>query len=94
MHIITQKRIRDAQAQWPQASTALQEWERVMKKAEPACFTEMKAIFNAVDKVGHLHVFDTGGNKLRLIAKVEYRWKRVYIRPVLDHDDYARGGWK
>lgn len=94
MHIITQKRLREAQGQWPQSASALRAWERVMKKAEPSCFAEMKAIFRSADKVGHLHVFDIGGNKLRLIAKVEYRWKRIYIRSVLDHDEYDQGGWR
>ena len=85
MHIITQKRIREAQRKWPREAPALRDWEKVMKRAEPANYAQMKAIFNSVDKVGALHVFDIGGNKLRLIARVEYQWKKVYIRAVLEH---------
>jgi mRNA interferase HigB len=94
MHLITQKRIREAQAKWPREAGALRDWERVIKRVEPANYAEMKAIFNAVDKVGAFHVFDIGGNKLRLIVRVEYRWKKVYIRAVLDHKAYDRGDWK
>ena len=94
MHIITQKRIREAQTRWPHAASALEEWEKVMKKAEPADFSQMRALFNSADKVGALHVFNIGGNKLRLIAKVEYRWRKVYIRAVLPHAEYDRGDWK
>jgi len=54
----------------------------------------MKAIFPAVDKVGAFHVFDIGGNKLRLIASVNYRSGRLYIKHVLDHREYDRGKWK
>jgi mRNA-degrading endonuclease HigB of HigAB toxin-antitoxin module len=45
----------------------------------------------ATDKVGDLHVFDIGGNKLRLIAFVSYRSQRLYIKHVLDHREYDRG---
>ncbi len=31
-------------------------------------WAELKAAFNAIDKVGELTVFDIGGNKYRLIA--------------------------
>ncbi len=54
----------------------------------------MKALFPATDKVGHQYVFDIGGNKLRLIAVVHYRFKKVYIQHVLDHAEYDKGTWK
>ncbi len=54
----------------------------------------MKRIFPSVDKVGDYHVFDIGGNKLRLIAVVMYRARRVYIRHVMDHQEYSRGNWR
>lgn len=54
----------------------------------------MKQLFPAVDKVGKLHVFDIGGNKIRLIAVVMYQAKRVYIRHVLSHKEYDKGHWK
>lgn len=54
----------------------------------------MKSIFPAIDKVGQFHVFDLGGNKLRLIAFVSYRSQRLYIKYVLDHREYDRGKWK
>ena len=44
--------------------------------------------------MGALHIFNIGSNKLRLIAKVEYRWRKVYIRAVLTHNEYDRGDWK
>lgn len=94
MHIITQKRIWEAKTQWPQASTALDAWYRLMKSAGPKDFAAMKSIFPAVDKVGAQHVFDIGGNKLRLIAIVKYTAKRVYIQHILDHNEYEKGKWK
>lgn len=94
MHIITQKRIWEARERWPQAAGALDAWYRIMKASEPGDFAAMKSIFPATDKVGRHHVFDIGGNKIRLIAIVHYRGKRVYIRDILDHKAYDKGKWK
>ncbi|MDE1157580.1 MAG: type II toxin-antitoxin system HigB family toxin [Neorhizobium sp.] len=48
----------------------------------------------ATRKVGKFHVFDIGGNKLRLIAVVHYRFRKVYIQAIMDHAEYNRGKWK
>lgn len=94
MHVITHARIVEASQKWPQAETALDGWYRLIKANDPKDFAEMKHYFPAVDKVGKFHVFDIGGNKIRLIAVVMYQAKRVYIRHVLSHTEYDKGHWK
>lgn len=94
MRIITVKRIWEAKERWPQSATALDEWYRKIKVYRPADFAAMKALFPATDKVGALHVFDIGGNKVRLIAVVRYTTQKLYIRHVLDHREYDRGQWR
>lgn len=94
MHVITQKRIWEAQAKWPQAATALGAWYRLIKACTPKDFAEMKGLFPATDKVGPQHVFDIGGNKLRVIAIVQYRAQKVFIRHILDHAEYEKGKWR
>ncbi|BAU75741.1 type II toxin-antitoxin system HigB family toxin [Metapseudomonas furukawaii] len=94
MHIITQKRIWEAKERWPEAASALDAWYRLMGRLEPTDFADMKQTFPSVDKVGDKHVFDIGGNKLRLIAVVDYRFRKVFIRAVLDHREYDRNHWK
>lgn len=94
MHVITQKRIWEAQAKWPRSATALEAWHRLVKASAPRDFAEMKRLFPATDKVGPLHVFDIGGNKLRLIAIVHYRAQKVFIQHVLDHAAYDKGKWR
>ncbi|AMW86274.1 hypothetical protein AK972_5474 [Pseudomonas yamanorum] len=51
-------------------------------------------MFPATDKVGQFHVFDIGGNKLRLIAFVHYQVQRIYIKYLFDHREYEQGKWK
>ncbi len=94
MHVITQKRIWEAQAKWPHATTALETLYRLIKASAPKDFAEMKRLFPATDKLGTQHVFDIGGNKLRLIAIVQYRAQKLYIQHVLDHGEYDKGKWR
>ncbi|WLG57351.1 type II toxin-antitoxin system HigB family toxin [Pseudomonas extremorientalis] len=94
MRVISEKRIWEAKEKWPQSATALDQWYRIMKRNFPKDFAAMKAMFPSADKVGEFHVFDIGGNKLRLIAVVEYRAQRVYIKHLLDHRDYEKDKWK
>ncbi|NWF06126.1 type II toxin-antitoxin system HigB family toxin [Pseudomonas salomonii] len=94
MRVISEKRIWETKEKWPRSATALDQWYRLMRRNTPKDFAAMKATFPATDKVGEFHVFDIGGNKLRLIASVEYRAQRVYIKYLLDHRDYEKDKWK
>ena len=94
MHVITQKCIWEAKAKWPHAATALDAWYRLIKVSAPEDFVEMKELFPATDKVGAQHVFDIGGNKLRLIAIVQYRAQTLFIQHVLDRREYDKSRWK
>lgn len=93
MHVITHTRIVEAIQKWPQAESALDGWYRIIKANNLKDFAKMKNLFPAVDKVGKFHVFDIGGNKIRLIAVVMYQAKKVYIRHVLSHKEYDLGKW-
>jgi mRNA interferase HigB len=94
MHVITQKKIWEAKERWPHAANALYAWHRLIKSSEPADFADMKSLFPATYKVGQHDIFDIGGNKLRLVAVVHYRFKKVYIQRIMDHAEYDRGSWK
>ena len=94
MRVISEKRICEAKEKWPRSATALDQWYRIIKRNSPKDFAAMKAMFPATDKVGAFHVFDIGGNKLRLIAGVEYWAQRIYIKHLLDHREYEKDKWK
>lgn len=94
MHVITQRRIRDAKKQFPEASSALDGWFRVIEKNKFDNFSALKKTFNSVDRVGKFYVFDIGGNKLRLIATIHFNRQKVYIRHILTHKEYDKGNWK
>ena len=94
MRIISNSALRAFITNYPQAEASLQGWRRVIEKNRFAHWAELKAAFNAVDKVGELVVFDIGGNKYRLIAYIRFEAQIVYIKAVLTHQDYDKGAWK
>jgi mRNA interferase HigB len=47
-----------------------------------------------VDMHGRRTIFDVGGNKCRLIARVNFEQKLVFVLHVLTHPEYDKGGWK
>ena len=94
MKIISNSALRAFAADHPQAEAPLQGWRRVIEKNRFANWAELKAAFNALDKVGELVVFDIGGNKYRLIASIHYNRRKVYVRAVLTHAEYDRGRWR
>jgi len=94
MKIISNKALRDFAADHPQAETPLQGWRRVIEKNRFANWSELKAAFNTVDRVGELAVFDISGNRYRLIAYIRFERQIVYIKAVLTHREYDKGAWK
>ncbi len=94
MRIITRKRLNEFAGKYPETTSALEHWYRLMKQREFASFAELRTIFPDADQVGKVTVFNIGGNKARLIAAIHYNGGRVYIRAILTHPEYDKGKWK
>ena len=94
MRIISNRALRAFALRHPAAEGPLQGWRKVIEKNRFANWSELKAVFGNVDKVGDLTVFDIGGNKYRLIAYIRFERQILYIKNVLTHRDYDKGSWK
>jgi mRNA interferase HigB len=94
MKIISNSALRAFAAEHPQADAPLKGWRRVIEKNRFANWSELKALFSSVDRVGDLMVFDIGGNKYRLIAYIRFEKQIVYTKAVLTHQEYDKGAWK
>jgi mRNA interferase HigB len=69
-------------------------WYRITRKADWNSLAEVKKDFVHASIVGRRTVFNIHGNDYRLIARVNYRTKRVFILHILTHGAYSKGGWK
>jgi mRNA interferase HigB len=78
----------------PDALVSLMNWYRITRRANWSSLAEVRSDFGHADVVGRRTVFNIHGNAYRLIARVNYRTKRVFILHILTHAEYAKGDWK
>jgi len=94
MHVISRKKLQEATARHAELEGSLDAWFRICKKATWKNLADVRLTFSSADAVGKWTVFNVKGNQYRLITEINYRFQRLYIRHVLTHSEYARGGWK
>jgi mRNA interferase HigB len=94
MHIISKRALREFWEKNPNSKASLQSWFSNTKLANWSSFTEVRETFRHADIYSDCVVFDIGGNNFRLVTKIRYRRKRIYIRAVLFHKDYDKNLWK
>ena len=94
LHVITRRKLIETSAKHPELAGPLDIWYRLAKRAEWKSLEDVRKDFPSADSVGRSTVFNIKGNHFRLIAEVNYRSGRVYIRHVLSHAEYDRGAWK
>jgi len=78
----------------PDALVPLVNWYRITRKADWNSLAELRNDFGHADVVGRRTVFNIHGNDYRLIARVNYETKRVFILHILTHAGYTKGDWK
>ena len=94
MHVISRKALRAFWAQYPDSEKPLSRWFKIMRQTQFRSFAALRNTFPLADKVGEFVVFNIAGNKYRLIASIHFNRGKVYIRDVLTHQAYDRGGWR
>ncbi|PSL47621.1 mRNA interferase HigB [Chitinophaga niastensis] len=91
MVIISKTAINEFSSKHPDAVDPLLYWFYISKLADWSNFSDVKESFNTVDYIGNgLYVFDIGGNKYRLIARIVFRVRTVFIRFVGTHKEYDK----
>jgi mRNA interferase HigB len=94
MHVISRKKLKEIAARHRELEGPLDTWFRIVKKASWKDLADVRKTFSSADAVGKWTIFTIKGNQYRLIAEINYLFGRLYIRHVLTHAEYDRGGWK
>jgi mRNA interferase HigB len=94
MKVISRRPIVTFSRAHPGALAPLDHWYRTTLRAVWKSLTEMRRTFPHADPVGRLTVFNVGGGKYRVIARVNHHTQKVFVRAILTHGEYDRGGWK
>src|SRR5215210_208796 len=94
MRVISKRRLREFWETEKQAELPLDTWYRTALKAKWQNLSEVKSDYPSADLVGKCVVFNIGGNKYRLIVKIEFLLQTIYIKFVLTHKEYDKDTWK
>ena len=96
MRVISKRRLREFWQREPAARLPLAGWYRVVNDRVLSWedFHEVKETYRSASLVGDCVVFNIGGNKFRLVVKINYQTHNVFVRAVLSHAEYDKGNWK
>ncbi len=91
MVVIAKRAINEFIEIYPKSANALLNWYLKVKESDWANFADVKKVFGATDSVGNgLYVFNIGGNKYRLIARIIFKARTVFIRYIGTHAEYDK----
>jgi mRNA interferase HigB len=101
MRVISKRRLREFWEGHPDAEEPLKAWWRIVSDRDTQWrhIHDVKAVLNGVDGFNlecgvPVVVFNIGGNKYRLVARIYYDFGRVYVKAVLNHREYDSAKWK
>jgi mRNA interferase HigB len=94
MRVIAKRTLREFWERHPSnapAKTPLQDWYAQVSAADWAAAADLKAQFRdaSILRSGRV-VFNIGGNKYRLVVRINYSYRVVYVRLVGTHEEYDR----
>ena len=94
VRVISRKALTKFAAKHRDAKEPLDNWYRRTRRANWQNLAEVREDYPQADLVGTCVVFNLAGNKYRLISRIFFRSKRVYIRFVMTHKEYDKGEWE
>ncbi len=99
MRVISLKLLREFWQRHPDAQRPLRQWYKTAVHARWNSLGDARTDYPHADGVptqsgDTLTVFNIGGNKYRLIARIRYDYQLVNVRAVLTHREYTEGTWK
>jgi mRNA interferase HigB len=97
MRVISLKLLREFWQKHPGAERPLRHWYKTALQADWRNLHEVRKVCPNADGVTPretLTVFNIGGNKYRLIARIRYDYQLINVRAVLTHREYDAGKWQ
>jgi mRNA interferase HigB len=89
--VISYKTIREFADKHKDVEDQLNNWYVIAERSDWGNFNEMRQLFNSVDSVGNdLYVFNIKGNSYRLIARIIFRVRTIFIKFIGTHKEYDK----
>ena len=95
MHILTKRPFAEAAQRFPNQREALLDLYRVLSRNSVRFNNpeEMRQLFPSLDNFVYRDkwwVLDVGGNHLRMIACIQFRQNRLFVKHIVTHAEYNR----
>ena len=91
MRVIAKRTLRAFWEKHRQAEQPLRSWHAIAAKADWSSPSEVKAAYRRASIVGDDRVvFDIGGNRYRLVVRLDYQHGIAFVRFVGTHAEYDR----
>ncbi len=93
VHVISRKPFRDAARAWPNDAGAIERTYRMLTRGNFDTPDQLRKVFPTLDNFKYQDkwwVLDIGGNNLRLIAFIEFRDQRVFVKHLVSHAEYDK----
>lgn len=98
MHVISRKKLLEADRKHSGLGVSLDAWYRIAKSAKWTNLEEVRRMYSRADgvPVGDrvYTVFNVSGNSYRLVTEIFYGDQTILVRHVLTHAEYDKGDWK
>ncbi len=91
MRVHSLKTLREFWENHADAEDVLRAWFKAVEQESWSSFSDLKRRFGSADVIrGNRAVVNIKGNTYRLVLKVNYDWKIVYIRFIGTHAEYDK----
>ena len=99
VRVISLKPLRDFWERHSDAEELLRLWYKTATTATWRSLQDVRRTYPHADGVrtasgDALTVFNIGGNRYRLVARIRYDYQLINVRAVMTHREYDKGTWK
>ena len=91
MHVISRKPFLDAAKNYPNNAGAIRRTYKILDKGNFQSPEALRKIFPSLDNFKYKDkwwIIDIGGNNLRLMAFIQFRDNRLYVKHIVTHKEY------
>jgi len=93
MHVISKQPFMEVARRYPNDAVAILQMYSKLRKGDFHSPDELRKVFPSLDNFKYKEkwwVLDIGGNNLRLMAFIEFRDNRMYVKHIVTHTEYDK----
>jgi len=93
VHVISRSPFNDAMIRFPDSAVALVDLLKLLEKGDFGSPDTLKQHVRSLDNFKYRNkwwVIDVSGNKLRVIAYIDFRLQKVFVKHVVTHAEYNK----